>query len=119
MCLSDVPIFNGEYFEVDDFNADHENLIINNEPVDDIGREYYSRLQYSIWIHNGRFVDEDRTNLCDLYGFQIEQQLKEFLQGILTMCNAFQVKYVLELYHFHLIHFGLWKGSYCRYYHNI
>ena len=91
-CLHDAADYSHEYFEIPGIGPEDENLKLfqRGVPMDELSRTYNTELPYSIWIHNG---EHHYNNLCDLYGFDTILQLREFLQGILTMCHAFHVEH--------------------------
>ena len=98
-CTYEIADYNGQYFVLSNdrqnirvnhpSNIDNEYTKLTNIPIYQLIRTYNTNSTYSVWIYNGE--TNDRYLLYDLYGFETIQELKEFLQGVLTMCNAFNV----------------------------
>lgn len=104
-CLYEIPIYNGEYFEttvrlkvytlkdLTVFRDDSIQLLIEKVPRSDISRNmtlhYMGDKEFALWIYNDNY--EDDVPLLDLYGFDNDNTLLEFLQAILTITFAFNV----------------------------
>lgn len=111
-CLHVIPIYNDEYFEVGirakandlgnlteslrylaDWMDNSIEILAENAPQSEITREDTVNMirtnNYALWTYNGRFQGD--TRLLDLYGFKRQQVLLEFIQGIVTICQAFNV----------------------------
>ena len=71
-------------------------ITLTNIPLYDISHNYTVKVtdlsKYVIWIFNGYLVDDNENiNLYDLYEFNSDNDLTEFIQGISSMCNAFNL----------------------------
>ena len=71
-------------------------VIFTNIPSHDISYDYTisetDPSKYVIWIFNGYFPgEEEQISLYDLYEFDTDIDLSEFIQGISTICQAFNV----------------------------
>lgn len=121
-CLYQIPEYNGEYFEItvndlyrqfnvvptflqridtiDELNeySTEAELIDSDISLDDTSKN--SALQsigdnsYALYVKNGKSdTDEELITYVDLYGFDSIEDMSEFIQGILTMSQAFNVNY--------------------------
>ena len=101
----------------DRFQMDTTVTMLLDVPIDEITKEYTLlglNTKYMIWIYSGEQHEQillaqqqglpyqfrrynlnndypDGYDLYDLYEFDTIRDLREFLQGILTMCHAFHV----------------------------
>jgi hypothetical protein len=104
-----LPEYNQEYFEttirlhvnsikdlteLKDYSV---KLLQENVFQNDITRMmtlyHMENKEFSIWIYNNTYVGD--TPLLDLYGFDNEQTLLEFLQAVRTIGKAFNLKFSL------------------------
>lgn len=78
------------------YNIGLDAAIFTNIPIHEISSSYTAAeinpSTYAIWIFNGYFGENRKRNsLYDLYEFNKKDDILEFIQGISTICSAFNL----------------------------